>query len=212
MAFIRINRKLFEHFLWKENRVYSRAEAWIDLIQLVTYDKQGGKELINGVTVKWDRGQFPVSYSFLANRWRWNIHKTRIFLSMLKDANQITTRSTSVATILTLCNYDTYNPISQAEVQAEGIAKQRNGTPLTQNTATGTAQISSTISNDNEDNSQADGQAEGKRTASGRHELNKGNKGKNKEKEEEKEIFLISNPEEAPLHIQDNSFMDYNEE
>lgn len=37
-------------------------------------------------------------------------------------------------------------------------------------------------------------------------------KEKNKEKEEEKEISLISNPEEAPLHIQDNSFMDYNEE
>jgi hypothetical protein len=206
MAFIRINRKLFDHFLWKENRVYSRAEAWIDLIQLVTYNPKGGTGIISGVTVRWNRGQFPISYSFLAKRWTWNIHKTRIFLSMLKESSQITTVSTSVTTILTICNYDFYNPMSQAEVQADGIAKQRNDSLLTQNTASETAQVSSIISTSNNDNSQADIQADGKRTASGRHELNKENKVKNKEKEEEKEIFISNPEEEKPKGYHDIDF------
>jgi hypothetical protein len=121
MAYIRINRKLFDHFLWAENRIYSRAEAWIDLIQLMSYTKDVKKrtKIINGVVVKWERGQYPVSYSFLSQRWNWSIHKVRIFIELLKSERQVATQTTNVTTILTLCNYDYYNPISQAEDMSE---------------------------------------------------------------------------------------------
>jgi len=121
MAFIRINRKLFDHFLWKENRIYSRAEAWIDLIQLMSYTKDATQreKMINGVLVKWERGQYPISHSFLAQRWNWSTHKVRTFINLLKSEKQVSTISTNVTTILTLCNYDIYNPISQAEEQAD---------------------------------------------------------------------------------------------
>jgi hypothetical protein len=124
MAFIRLNRKLFDHFLWKENRKYSRAEAWIDLIQLMSYTKnpKERQKLINGVWVKWDRGQYPVSYSFLSQRWDWSVHKVRIFIELLKSEKQVSTQTTNITTILTLCNYDFYNPMSQAEEQAEGMS------------------------------------------------------------------------------------------
>ena len=122
MAFIRINRKIFDNFLWKENRVYSRFEAWIDLIQLMCYKKEGDEKIINGVVVRFKRSQYPVSYSFLSQRWNWSIHKVRIFINLLKSEKQASTETTNVTTILTLINYDTYNPISQAEGQAEGQA------------------------------------------------------------------------------------------
>jgi hypothetical protein len=121
MAFIRINRKLFDHNFWKENREYSRAEAWIDLIQLVSFTIDN-KKLIDGVIIKWGRGQYPVSYSFLSKRWNWSIHKVRIFINLLKSEQQVATTTAWKTTILTLCKYDIYNPISQADVQAEAQA------------------------------------------------------------------------------------------
>ena len=48
MAFIRINRKLFNHTFWKENRIYSKAEAWIDLIQLMSFT-DNNKKIMGGL-------------------------------------------------------------------------------------------------------------------------------------------------------------------
>jgi phage-related minor tail protein len=121
VAYIRINRKLFDHIFWKENRVYSRAEAWIDLIQLVSFTPNN-KKMVEGVVINWGRGQYPISHSFLSQRWNWSTHKVRIFIDLLKTAGQVTTITAWKATILTLCKYDVYNPISQADVQAEGQA------------------------------------------------------------------------------------------
>ena len=118
MGYIGINRKLFDHFLWKESRIYSKAEAWIDLIQLVSYTRNNGA-FINGYYIEWDRGQYPVSYSFLSKRWTWSVSKVRAFMTLLKSSKQITVQTTNAATIITLCNYETYNPETQADKQAE---------------------------------------------------------------------------------------------
>jgi hypothetical protein len=121
MAFIRINRKLFDHIFWKENRVFSRAEAWIDLIQLVSFTPNNEK-MIEGVVITWGRGQYPISHAFLSKRWNWSTHKVRLFITALRTAQQVATTTAWKTTILTLCKYDVYNPISQAGVQAEGQA------------------------------------------------------------------------------------------
>lgn len=114
MAFIKIDRKVFDHFLWTENRVYSKFEAWLDLIQLVSYTEDNEK-IINGVVIKWQRGEYPVSYSFLSKRWNWSAQRVRGYMQLLKCNKQINTRTTSVTTILTLCNYDKYNNGQQAD-------------------------------------------------------------------------------------------------
>jgi hypothetical protein len=114
MGFITINRKLFSHFLWTERRVWSRFEAWIDLIQLASYTDDNEK-MINGVLVRWGRGEYPVSYSFLSQRWNWSQQRTRGFIKCLEDVYQINRRITSVATIITLCNYEQYNGQQQAD-------------------------------------------------------------------------------------------------
>lgn len=118
MAYIRINRKLFDHFLWKENRIFSKAEAWIDLIQLTSYTVDNEK-IINGVLVKWGRGEYPVSYSFLCKRWNWSIQKCRTYIGLLLNSGLLTKKTTNVTTIIKLCKYDLYNPISQADTQSD---------------------------------------------------------------------------------------------
>lgn len=112
MAFITIDRKVFEHFLWTERRPKTKFEAWLDLIRLVSFTDEN-ELLINGVLIKWGRGQYPISYSFLADRWIWSIQKVRGYVIMLKNNKQIITKTTGQTTILTLCNYDEYNPKQQ---------------------------------------------------------------------------------------------------
>ena len=122
MAYIRINRRLFDHVFWQENRVYSRAEAWIDLIQLASYTHHN-ERMIDGVFVVWGRGEYPVSYRFLSQRWNWSVHKVRIFIDLLKASQQVAMTTARRTTILKLCKYDHYNPISQADGQADGQAQ-----------------------------------------------------------------------------------------
>jgi hypothetical protein len=107
--YIPVNRKLFEHQFWCEERVYSRFEAWLDLVQSTRFEDA---ELLIGnrfITVR--RGQLPVSLRFLAERWKWSTKKVNNFLDVLKLAQMITkeTPKETGQTILTLCNYDKYN-------------------------------------------------------------------------------------------------------
>lgn len=108
MAHISIDRKIFNHPLWKEHRPRTKFEAWIDLIQLVSF-KDKNKAIINNTVVKWNRGQYPISYAFLSNRWLWSVKKVRIYLQLLKDEKQIETNSIGQITILSLVNYELYN-------------------------------------------------------------------------------------------------------
>lgn len=122
MGYLMLDRKFFDHFFWKEKRKFNRAEAWLDLIQLVSYSN-GKSQIINGSLVEYDRGQYPISLSFLMKRWSWSTNKVRTYLSTLERTGQITRQITSGITILTLCNYDVYNGEAQTEGQAEGKAE-----------------------------------------------------------------------------------------
>jgi multidrug efflux pump subunit AcrB len=194
MAYIRINRKLFSNQLWKEHRVFSRAEAWIDLIQLASFTFKN-KRIIDGARVEWGRGQYPISYSFLANKWMWSIHKVRTFLKMLLNEKQIMLDFTGRTTLITLCNYDFYNPISQGDGMGEGTA---NGTVTAQDTAQQAAQITSIDTNEYTDDSQ-DGGISGGTTNGKKAAVNIITNQKDKEDREEKEkINKKENPNPNP--------------
>ena len=128
-GWIKLHRKLFSHFLWDERRSFSRFEAWMDLIQSAAY-LDDNSTLIDGKLIKWNRSQYPASLSFLSTRWRWSISKTRGFLNLLEKDGMITKSITQGITVITLCNYDTYNAKPQAEStstasQGQGEGKER---------------------------------------------------------------------------------------
>jgi len=120
--FIGISRKLFNHYLWTEKRKYSKFEAWLDLLQLVSYvNSEENRQMIRGKLCKWNRGQFPVSISFLAVRWKWGSKAVRNYLVLLQKEKMISLKKASKWTILTICKYEDYNKQGQPEDTIEGI-------------------------------------------------------------------------------------------
>ena len=108
-----LSRRFFSNEMWKVAREFSECEAWLDLIQSARFDAtdEAYSELIGGREISYTRGQYPASISFLMKRWKWSEKKVRYFLSKLKKKGMITTCNQQGMTVITLCNYDDYNPI-----------------------------------------------------------------------------------------------------
>lgn len=109
--FIPISRKLFEHRFWREERVYSKFEAWIDLLQFARFENEKRDFGSKVITIK--RGQCLASVRFLSKRWEWSRTKVETFLKLLEDDKMIVKRQQKDIgqTVITICNYEEYNRI-----------------------------------------------------------------------------------------------------
>ena len=121
--YIPISRRLFEHQLWCEERVFSRFEAWLDILQSARFEDT--KQLIGNRLIEVKRGQMLVSLRFLAGRWQWSTKKVNAFLDLLIQDKMIIkeTPKETGQTVITICNYDKYN-FSTAE---EETLRKREG-------------------------------------------------------------------------------------
>lgn len=162
-GYIPISRKLFEHPFWCELRVYSRFEAWFDLLQSARFEDT--KQLISGRLVKVKRGQVPISLRFLANRWGWSPKKVNTFLELLILDKMITkeTGKETGQTVVTICNYDRYNSNSDKRKQGR---KQPGNTEETVKKQMGNSKETS-------------GKQQGNTEETNKKKENKGNKGNN---------------------------------
>lgn len=117
--YIPISRSLFEHPLWCEERVYSKFEAWIDLLQSSRFEDT--KQIIGNRMLNVKRGQILISLRFLASRWKWSPKKVNSFLECLITEGMIIkeTPKETGQTVLTVCNYDKYNPLAENRKQAK---------------------------------------------------------------------------------------------
>lgn len=131
-GFIKLSRKFFENALWKEPRQYSRSEAWLDLIQMAGFEDS--KYILNNRAIEVQRGEIVASRRFLENRWSWGSTKVSNFLDYLKKEGMINQRQTSGQTIITLCNYGTYNDSQTSdndENKPKANQRQTRGKPKT---------------------------------------------------------------------------------
>lgn len=110
-GYIRLSRRFFSNIMWNEARTFSGCEAWLDLIQSARFDATPRKVSIGGREVSYSRGQYPASIRFLSKRWKWSEKKVRSFLKHLKKEGMIAVECTQGVNIITLCNYDEYNPL-----------------------------------------------------------------------------------------------------
>lgn len=108
-GFIKISRKFFRNELWMQPRVYTQAEAWIDLIQLAHFEEVPGKRFIRNTEITWQRGQYPASIRYLAKKWEWSLNTVRAFLLRLEKREMISIEHSQGINIITLCNYNLYN-------------------------------------------------------------------------------------------------------
>lgn len=126
-GYIKLNRKFFDNFLWNEARNYSKAEAWLDLIQSARFE--ASTEIISGKVIELQRGELPASRRFLELRWGWGNTKVTNFLKTLTGLGMISQRQAKGQTILKLVNYGTYNDSqTSSKPPSKPVANQRQAT------------------------------------------------------------------------------------
>jgi hypothetical protein len=106
-------RSLFKHQFWVEKRVFSKFEAWVDLIRTANYKEK--KILVKSSMVGLQRGQIAVSLRDLAKKWSWSKNKVARFLMLLEYEQMIRIQKRNDVSIITLNNYSYYNNFEEAE-------------------------------------------------------------------------------------------------
>lgn len=129
-GFLPLSRKLFEHPLWREQREFSCAEAWIDLLRLARFEANSTKILIKGKMVEVHRGEYPASLRHLAKLWGWSKNRVDNFINMLISEGMISKRTADGTnqTVITICKYGEYNFVSEVKGQEPGQSRDSDGT------------------------------------------------------------------------------------
>lgn len=133
IGYIPLSRKFFEHELWLEPRVFSRAEAFADLLRRVRFEANTCTMLMGAQSITIERGEVAASVRFLAEKWGWSKNKVDKFLDYLVTNGMITRRkpcaygngtvTRTAPTIIKLCNFDKYNPIPKKTGHKKGHEK-----------------------------------------------------------------------------------------
>jgi len=106
IGWISLHRKIREHNFYREKRVFSYFEAWIDL--LLSASHKDNKVLLNANLNLVRRGEIITSKKALAERWQWSNTKVNKFMKILQEDEMAIVKSTSKFTHITLVNYDSY--------------------------------------------------------------------------------------------------------
>ena len=130
-GFIALWRKTREHWLWNDKRPRTKFEAWVDLLWLASHKKH--KKLVGEELVILETGQRDLSIRFLMQRWMWNSTKVQKFLRLLEKDEMISTQTSTGQTIVTICNYETYQiDWRKVSTQTGTLKGTPEGTPLVQ--------------------------------------------------------------------------------
>lgn len=126
-GFTKIQNQFFESAFWKEERIYSKAEALIDLVQMARWQQEPKQIIANRVVITLNRGQLTASIRFLAERWKWSKKKVQTFYGTAIQLKLIKTETAkeTAQTLITICNYDSYeDAASKKETAKETVKRQ----------------------------------------------------------------------------------------
>jgi hypothetical protein len=112
IGWIKIHRSLTEHWIYNEKRKFSKLEAWIDL--LITANYEDKKVLIKGKLYEVKRGESVLSLDSWSKRWNWDKSSVRRFFDLLQKDSMIELISDNITTHITICKYDSYQGIENA--------------------------------------------------------------------------------------------------
>ena len=131
IGWIKLNRKIFENWLWADGEPFDKRSAWIDLLLLANHKDH--KILHNGKEIEVKRGEVNRSLLQLSQRWRWSRGKTRRFISVLEAANMVNRNSTTDGTTLTIINYSVYQDSEPTNDTTDGTTSgTKGGTTVSQ--------------------------------------------------------------------------------
>ena len=99
-GYITLPRSFFHSEEWLHPRVFSKAEAWLDILASVRFSSQPTTITIAGKTIAWQKDCWPVSQRALARRWQWTTRGVRSFLTLLSGRGAISLQTTEGITII----------------------------------------------------------------------------------------------------------------
>ena len=110
LGWIKLYRRIKDHWLWPKGTRYSKLEAWIDL--LLSANHSQNKVLLGSKLITVERGQILTSQLSLAKKWSWNRKTVNTFLKLTKSDEILDFRSSSEVdtgyTLITIRNYGKY--------------------------------------------------------------------------------------------------------
>lgn len=107
-GWIKLHRDIQSHWIFQDAE---RFKWWIDLILLASYEDN--KVLVQGRLVEVKRGQQIASLSFFSERWRKAKGTILKFFELLEADRMIERCCDRKVTILTICNYDSYQMVNE---------------------------------------------------------------------------------------------------
>lgn len=102
-GWIKIYRELQDHWLAQDMEKLGR---WTSLLLMAAHEDK--KVLLGSRLIELKRGQIIASNSFLADRWKTSERTVLRFLELLESDGMLHRCTHQKVTILTICNYDSY--------------------------------------------------------------------------------------------------------
>lgn len=106
-GYIKLQRKIQEHWIYQEKRKFSKYEAWLDMLMMANH--KPNKFVHGNELVEVDKGEFITSELKLMERWDWGKNKLRLYLDLLEKDGMIVKKSDRKKTSITICNYCIYH-------------------------------------------------------------------------------------------------------
>lgn len=121
-----VKRGMMDHDLFKPDGKWSKAEAWIWMIENAAISEKTVD--IGGKPHTVPRGSLAYSLRFLADKWSWSVKAVRTFLSTLENHGAVRleivgNEKGTGRTQITLCNYNKY----QSPGHAKGTERAHDG-------------------------------------------------------------------------------------
>jgi len=112
-------RRFKNHPLWKERRVYSKAEAWIDILFEARWQDHPNTTIIGNKTLVCNYGEILYSLDTWAERWRWSKSRVKRVFVLFEQQQMIEVKNETVTTRIRVCNYSKYDPRRNGEETQE---------------------------------------------------------------------------------------------
>lgn len=161
-GWISLHRSIEEHWLFKDERTFSKFEAWIDLLLMVNHRDK--KILLGNDLILVKRGQKITSIRKLCERWKWSNNKVKKFLNLLESDGMLIVKSDTKKTLLTVVNYDIYqNENLEKRRKSDANAsqeQQKNDADASRMHTNNNVNKDNNVNNENKDNNTTTGSPE----------------------------------------------------
>jgi hypothetical protein len=130
-GWIKLHRKSYENFLYRENRPHTRREAWEDMISFANYRDES--VLIGNEKIEVKRGQSIRSLETWGKMFLWDKSKVKRFFDLLKSEKMIVAENMHKTTRITICNYESYQGDQNADETQMTCERNADETPAITN-------------------------------------------------------------------------------